>query len=66
MQMDVQNGRSKRKRQAFAVGDLRTCVCGETASPQSDTAANAIPGPGTLQTNGNYGMQVKMGKLLLT
>ena len=34
------NGRSKRKRQAFAIGDLRTCVCGETADPLSD---NVIP-----------------------
>jgi hypothetical protein len=33
-------GRSKRKRQAFAIGDLHTCVCRETADPQSD---NVIP-----------------------
>ena len=33
-------GRSKRKRQAFAIGDFRTCVCGETADPQSE---NVIP-----------------------
>jgi hypothetical protein len=32
----VPSGQSKRKRQAFAMGDLRTCVCGETATPQSD------------------------------
>jgi len=39
--MEVEpTGRSRRKRQAFAIGDLRTCVCGETADPQSD---NVIP-----------------------
>ena len=32
--------RSKRTRQAFAIGDLHTCVCRETADPQSD---NVIP-----------------------
>ena len=35
--MEVQpSGRSKRKRQAFAIGDLRTCVCGEVTTPQSE------------------------------
>ena len=29
-------GKSKRKRQAFTIGDLHTCVCEETADPQSD------------------------------
>ena len=39
--MEVEpTGRSKRKRQAFVIGDLRTCVCGKTADPQSD---NVIP-----------------------
>src|ERR1700733_12139348 len=39
--MEVEpTGRSKRKRQAFTIGDLHTCVCGETANPQSD---NVIP-----------------------
>jgi len=30
------SGRSKRKRQAFAIGDLCTCICGEVANPQSE------------------------------
>ena len=39
--MEVEpTGRSKRKRQAFAIGDLRTCICGKTADPQFD---NVIP-----------------------
>ena len=39
--MEVEPTRqSKRKRQAFAIGDLNTCVCRGTADPQSD---NVIP-----------------------